>query len=194
MEDLKRKSNNRSAGGAWFSVFAMLAIIILAGSAVIADDGVTSGPDEKSLRYYNVLLRRPESGYVFDRFCNGFLDTQTMQQLEDFLKENAEKPGKGARLLLGYYYTKNSDYDRAIKEFTKLIDSPEESDEIRISAYQHRGSANLSVLDFDAAVADYKAALALKPADKDKLIIARQLSKAYVQDRLYDSAIAHGVR
>ena len=168
----------------------MLLLVMMAASTVIAEDAGAAGPDEKSLRYYKVLLRRSESGYVFDRFCNSFLDTQTMQQLEDFLKENAEKSGNGARLLLGYYYTKNSDYDSAVKEFTKLIDSAEESGKIRVSAYHHRGSANLSQLDFEAAIADYKAALALKPLDKDKLAIARQLSKAYIRSGKQKEAIA----
>jgi tetratricopeptide (TPR) repeat protein len=113
-----------------------------------------------------------------------------MKQLEEFLKKNAEDSGSAARLLLGYYYTKNSDYNGAIEEFTKLIDSADEPVKTRIGSYLHRGNANLSVLDFDSAVADYKAALKLKPGVKDKLIIARQLSKAYIRSNKQKEAIA----
>ncbi|MBW8016530.1 MAG: hypothetical protein FVQ82_10105, partial [Planctomycetes bacterium] len=75
MDELKITSNNCSKDKAWFVVNTMLLLVMMAASTVIAEDAGAAGPDEKSLRYYKVLLRRSESGYVFDRFCNSFLDT-----------------------------------------------------------------------------------------------------------------------
>ncbi|MBW8017720.1 MAG: hypothetical protein FVQ82_16215, partial [Planctomycetes bacterium] len=75
MDKFKTKSNTSPTGQVRLTIVTILMLVMMAASTVIAEDAGAAGPDEKSLRYYKVLLRRSESGYVFDRFCNSFLDT-----------------------------------------------------------------------------------------------------------------------
>src|SRR5688572_10392717 len=41
-------------------------------------------PNGKAVKYYELLVKRPEPGYLFDRFYNTWLDESTVDALEAF--------------------------------------------------------------------------------------------------------------
>ena len=67
MKKFKAKTNNRSKGQSLLTFITIAILVMMAASTVIAEDAGQTGPDQKSLRYYKVLLRRPESVTAFAR-------------------------------------------------------------------------------------------------------------------------------
>lgn len=45
---------------------------------------VASPSRDKALKYHKALQRRPNPGYLFDRFFNAWLDSSTIDELETF--------------------------------------------------------------------------------------------------------------
>ena len=76
------------------------------------------GPPEKVKKHYDMLLKRPAPGYLFDRFCNGWLDTATLDDLEKFLTARVQSQGTTAdHLLLAYFHARQADSVKAIAQF-----------------------------------------------------------------------------
>ncbi len=119
------------------------------GDAAVADD------DNPALKYHTILAKRPEPGYLFDRFYNAWLDRSTTESLHDFLQSAAEKSNAaGDRLLLGFYYAKQADDATAIEHYAKALEN--EPDNAAIWFY--RTQAEGRTLDFEKAVTDLQEA------------------------------------
>ena len=64
-------------------------------------------PNAKAAKVHRVLVKRPSPGYLFDRFTDAWLDTDSYEHLESFLQARSSDPGTSAyRLLLAYFYSK----------------------------------------------------------------------------------------
>ena len=58
-------------------------------------------PTGKTADYYRILLNRPRPGYLFDRFCNAWLEEHDLAQLKTFLSESDDT---SAKLLQAFLY------------------------------------------------------------------------------------------
>jgi tetratricopeptide (TPR) repeat protein len=89
-------------------------------------------------------------------------------------------------LISEIYYNEDKscyDYDKAIAEFTKAIESePDCAD-----AYYYRGSSYDKMGEYDKAIADYNKALEIRP---DYAVAYYNRGQAYYKQKEYDKAIA----
>ncbi|MBK1790611.1 tetratricopeptide repeat protein [Persicirhabdus sediminis] len=137
----------------------------------------------KAAKYHKVLSKRPNSGHVFDRFCDAWLDTHSNQQLEAYLIAAANDKSPASQLLLAYFYQRQGEDHKALEVLKKsLIDHPE-NQAIRIQ--QAKTLAKL--LAFDAAVAELD--IAAKTAEHDdKLEILQLRGKFLARCGRYEEA------
>ena len=75
-------------------------------------------PNAKAAKVHRVLVKRPSPGYLFDRFTDAWLDTDSYEHLESFLQARSSDPGTSAdRLLLAYFYSKQRENLDALEQF-----------------------------------------------------------------------------
>jgi hypothetical protein len=58
--------------------------------------------DEKALRVYEALLKRPAAGVLFEQFYDAWLSADTVEALEEFLTARAGKSPE-ARMVLAVF-------------------------------------------------------------------------------------------
>lgn len=131
----------------------------------------STGPNEKAAKYHSALLRRPSGGYLFDRFFNAWLDTDSIDGMSDFLKKRTDdsEATTADRLLFGYFLVNQGREAEALSVFeTALKTDPENAE-----AWAELAKARARTLDFDKAVNDIDKALASNPKED----LAIQLGK-----------------
>ena len=97
---------------AW--VLLPLLLVAAVGSLVAAEETVSN----KALKYHDLLVNRPEPGYLFDRFYNTWLDESTVDTLEAYLiKRAGETHQTSDQLLLAFFYVKKGDDVAALEQF-----------------------------------------------------------------------------
>lgn len=158
----------------------LLAVVLTAGA--LADT-----VDSKALKYHKALVKRPNPGYLFDRFYNSWLDTGTLDELSAYLQKQVEANNATAdRLLLAFFYAKQGDDVRALQQFrVALKNDPENA-----QAFYHKAVVEARTLDFEAAIADLEQARQSKPAAKLATDIAKLQGRLYVRNRQTEKALA----
>ena len=100
------------------NVVVFLLVIVFVFSPLQAQTDSSDASLAKAMKYHKVLQARPNSGYLFDRFYNTWLDSSSLNDLEAFLtKKVAEKSATNDQLLLAFFYTKQGDDIRALEQF-----------------------------------------------------------------------------
>ena len=89
---------------------------------VVAQD--SEQPNEKAERYHEALKKRPNPGYLFDRFFDAWLDSGTVEGLENYLKSAAENPDAATadQLLLAFFHSKQGDDLAALEVFDVALE------------------------------------------------------------------------
>ncbi len=149
----------------------------------------SAAEEEKNpaLKYHAALKRRPEPGYLFDRFYNTWLDQSTAESLQEFLQKQASTADNAANhLLLAFFFSKQNNDVAAIDELAKAIKRGPAS----AAACYYRAQAEGRTLDFDAAIADLKHARGLKPDEKLAATIDRQLGTMLLRNHRTKEALA----
>ena len=150
--------------------------------------GVRAAEDEKNQaqKYHTILQKRPEPGYLFDRFYNAWLDQSTAESLQDFLQKQVEHSDTTAnRLLLAFFHSKQNNDVAAIDEFNKAL----KSDPANASTWYYKAQAESRTLDFDAAIAALKQARTRKPDAKLAVQIERLLGAVLLRNHQTEEAI-----
>jgi predicted Zn-dependent protease len=153
-------------------------LLVLAGSPFSlaqepADPPVSAEEAQaKALRYYDALVKRPTGGYLFDRFYNAWLDTQTLDELEKYLTQRAEAAdaATGHRLVLAFFHMRQNASAKALELFAKAL----EKDPGNAEAWFQKALAESRAGNVDKALADLEKSLAAKP-NKETGREARQL-------------------
>ena len=146
---------NRYSRSLWAVVAAALIFSPLPLQAQDAPAG-----SEKALRYFKVLQKRPSPGYLFDRFYNAWLDSGSLDELEQFLQATVAKSGAtGDRLLLAFLYVKQGENVRALQELRSAL----EADPDNADAWYQKALVEQRTLDFDTAIDDLARALGANP-------------------------------
>lgn len=148
--------------------------MVIAGLSLCAGE-----PNEKAQKYLQVLLKRPSPGYLFDRFYNAWLDTESVEGLEAFLLERA-KGAEGATydLLLALLQEKNGEYVKALKHCQQATKKQPNSPNI----LYYKASLEASTLGFEQALKDLQAALAANPEGALREKILKLLGKTCVRN------------
>jgi len=140
----------------------------------------------KALKYHQVLLKRPEPGYLYDRFYNAWLEEANVDTLEKYLTDRVRHDSATAeRLLLAFFHVKQGDDVAALKAFRKAL----RSDPASAATWYHKGLVEARTLDFDTAIADLRKAQEQKTKEKLAVKIAKQLGKLLVRNQKTEAAL-----
>lgn len=163
-----------------------LLLVVLAGLMFSTDLAIGQTPDIKALKYHKVLLKRPEPGYLYDRFYNTWLDDSTVDQLKTFLTDRVEQePATAERLLLAFFHVKQGNDVSALEEFRKAL----LIDPASAATWYHKALVEARTLDFDTAIADLRKAREQSPSEKLSVQIAKQLGKLLVRNQKTEAAL-----
>ena len=123
-------------------------ILATAPLSVFADE--IAQPNEKAERYHKLLLKRPDSGTLFERFVDSWLDTGSKEDLETFLKEGATNGGAQEWRLLATYQDYMGREEKALEAMSSALEKEPESGALFFA----RAKLKARLLDFEGALAD----------------------------------------
>ena len=157
----------------------------LLGSLALTNIAAAQDEASKARKYHAILLKRPDPGYLFDRFYATWLNESTVDQLREFLVQRAKNGDTADQLLLAFFHAKQGDDGASLEAYEQaLADSPGDA-----AVLLHKAAAEARTLDFDAAIADLTKARKLKIDDKLSVRIEKDLGKLLVRNRQTQKAL-----
>ena len=143
---------------------------LLLGTSVAAVE-----PEGKVADYYRILEGNPRPGYLFERFCNSWLEQYDLRELETFLRKSEDE---SATLLLAFYYDHINEPARAVEQYNALIEKEPES----IDLLFYRASAQMSLGRYAETSNDLRALLELEPDSDDELEALKLLGRSLLRE------------
>lgn len=110
--------------------------------------------NEKALRYHGLLLKRPESLIMFERFVEAWLDTGTKEELSEFLIDRAKEGGAVEWQVLAAFHAHGGEDEEALHALDRAVEKVPGDASLRIT----RAKLQARLLNFEAALADLEAA------------------------------------
>ena len=142
---------------------------------------------EKALKYHAALQRRPNPGYLYDRFYNSWLDSSSLDELEKFLTDQATtSAATNDRLLLAFFFAKQGKDVQALEQFRVAL----ENDPTSAETWYEKAVIEARTLDFETALADLGKAQAANPKKDVEIKVAKLRGKLFVRNQQIDKAIA----
>ncbi|WP_411847626.1 tetratricopeptide repeat protein [Roseibacillus persicicus] len=111
-------------------------------------------PNEKAGRYHQLLLKRPESTTLFERFVDSWLDSDSKEDLEAFLKDSAAGGGAAEWRLLAAYQEWMGREEDAMEALDQALALDGENGELLMA----RAKLKSLMLDFEGALGDLEKA------------------------------------
>ena len=109
-----------------------------------------SPPDPKVARYHQLLLKRPDSKTLFERFIDSWLDHESKENLETFLSESAQAGGASEWQLLATYFDYMGQEEKALEALSQaLLITPDDA-----ALLCSRAKLKARLLDFENALLD----------------------------------------
>lgn len=159
----------------------------LLGYCISSKGSAAEDETQEAQKYHAALQKRPEPGYLFDRFYNAWLDHSTAELLQEFLEKQVEQEDTASnRLLLAFFHSKQNNDLAAIDEYAKAL----KSNPSNAAVLYYKAQAESRTLDFAAAIADLKHARDLNANAKLAVAIDRQLGTILLRNRQNDEASA----
>ena len=154
----------------------------------------TSGEDvesqpalKKALKYHKVLTKRPNPGYLFDRFYDAWLEASSSEALGDYLKSQVETTkATNDRLLLAFFHAKLGDDVAALQQFQAAL----KNDPGNAATLYEKAVVEARTLNFETALKDLEAATKANPSEDDAAKIAQLRGKLLVRSQQTKQAIA----
>ncbi len=174
--------------GCWLSLVhrsGQTLLWVLFFSVMLVPRSIAVEPPEKAARYHTALLRRPNPGYLFDRFYNAWLDEDTVEHLEAFLTKNAESGNSEDGLLLAFFFAKQGEELKAIEQFRATL----QRDPTSADAWYEKAVIESRLLNFETALADLDKSLEAEPEQKLAVKITKLKGQLLVRDRRRAEAI-----
>lgn len=173
--------------------------------------------NEKAARYHNLLLRRPDSGTLFERFVDSWLDSGSKEGLETFLTQGASEGGAPEWRLLATYLDWMGREEEALQAMSEALEkAPDDG-----TLFFARAKLKARLLNFEGALKDleqskdaageeaatlkgtwlaragqpeealaaWKELLAARPEDEE---LREDLVELQVGEGLYEEAVATG--
>ena len=141
---------------------------------------------QKALKYHKALQRRPNPGYLYDRFYNSWLDSSSLEELKAFLTEKAESSSETSdRLLLAFFHAKLGDDVEALQQFGEAL----KNDPGNAATLYEKAVVEARTLNFESALSDLLSASKANPSAEDSVKIAQLRGKLLVRNRQTDEAV-----
>ena len=144
----------------------------------------------KAAKYHEILKKRPDGGYLFDRFYNAWLETDTTENLGKFLaataKATSSDPDSSDSLLLGWFHVKQGKDSEALKTFSEaLVANPNNA-----AAWFEKAKIEARNANLEGAISDLDSA-AKSTAKKDLQIkIAKLKGRLLIRSGKNEESIA----
>ncbi len=131
-----------------------LARLFVALSLLGAAGFSAAEPNDKAGRYHSALQKRPSAGYLFERFEAAWLETDTHENLENWLDARAKEGEAADRLLLAFYLVRRGEDERALAAFETALEADAANGEAwfqRAQIESRQGRAETALKSLDAA-------------------------------------------
>ncbi|MCH8192888.1 MAG: tetratricopeptide repeat protein, partial [Planctomycetes bacterium] len=160
-----------------------LLVMISVGIGLCQDQEI----DVRAKRYYTLLEKRPGSVQLFDRFYDAWLDTSTLEALEEYLNSQlATNPNVTHHLVLASFFERQGKHVESLRLYREAAERDPENGEVLYLKAQ----AELRTLDFDSAISDLERARTLQLSGDLSEKCAKLLGKLYVRTTQNDKAQA----
>ncbi len=113
----------------------------------------------EAAKYHGMLLKRPQAGLVYDRFFAAWLETGTVESLEEFLSKRTETAADW--LVLAIFHEQRGHEAEALKAYTAAL----EREAANAVAWVQRAKLEARTLDFTAALMSLEQTAAHADAD-----------------------------
>lgn len=126
-------------------------ILVLVGAGLFG--GNLAAQEEvnvKAKRYHTLLLKRPESGTLFERFVSAWLDTGTKEGLVAYLRDSAEKGTAVEWRVLSAYLEYVGKDEEALEALNQAVEKDAKDGGLLIA----RAKLHARLLNFEAALKD----------------------------------------
>jgi len=134
--------------------------------------------DVRAKRFYTLLSKRPGSAQLFDRFYDAWLDTGTLEALEQYLNSQlAANPSVTNHLVLASYLERQGKHVESLRLYGIVAEQDPENGEVLYLKAQ----AELRTLDFDSAISDLERARTLQLSGDLSEKCGKLLGKLYVR-------------
>jgi tetratricopeptide (TPR) repeat protein len=157
--------------GRFFSLFSA---VVLVAATVYGQQESATKPVGKTEKYYNLLLKRPRPGYLFDRFLNSWLEYSDLESLEIFLAQS-EAPMTPA--LLAFYYEAVQELGKASSIYKKLIETHPDWEELLL----FKANVDAERGFYIDAVDGLEKLLKLEPSNETELKALKLLGRSYLK-------------
>ncbi|NLF30817.1 MAG: tetratricopeptide repeat protein [Planctomycetes bacterium] len=164
--------------GQW--VLCLGLVCLFAVASVGAEDRRSPALDEPTVgRYLQMLQRRPDSDYLFDRFYNEWLQYDSLAALREHLQGRVDAGGApGDLLLLALLEQKQGDDLAALQLYNRALERSPASPDILL----RRAELEMATLDFASAATDLSTAVASNPDPPLARTLRKKLGTAYLRD------------
>ncbi|MGJ8723890.1 MAG: tetratricopeptide repeat protein [Roseibacillus sp.] len=105
---------------------------------------------EKTTRYHELLLNRPDSSTLFERFLNAWLDTHSKEELETFLQKKAQDNSPKHALVLNTFHQWVGQETQALATLDQALLRNPDSSLLQLA----RAKLKAQLLDFEGALND----------------------------------------
>ncbi len=140
-------------------------------------------PEGKAAEYYDILLKRPRPGYLFERFYNSWMEQHDLSDLETFLESNDSDE---AVLLRAFYHEMRREPIRAAELYAGLLDT--RPDWMEVLYYKASADAERGL--YAEASEGLEKLLELKPAEKMELKALTLLGRTQLRRGKRDDGVA----
>ncbi len=140
-------------------------------------------PEGKAAEYYDILLKRPRPGYLFERFYTSWMEQHDLSDLETFLKSNDSNEGV---LLQAFYHEMRSEPIRAAELYAGLLDP--RPDWVEVLYYKATADTERGL--YAEAVEGLEKLLTLEPAEKMELKALTLLGRTLLRAGKRDEGVA----
>ena len=132
----------------------------------------------KTDKYLSILIKRPSSDYLFDKFYSSWLENATGADLEKFLDQKFEETKEPIyKQIKAYYLEAEGSNGDALDIYNEIIATQNSA-----SLLFRRAKLQVGTLEFEKAIADLKAASELSSKEKFTIQINKLLGKIYIRD------------
>ena len=143
--------------------------------------------DEKLTQYNEVLLKRPESSNLFEKFQTRFLSQYDDEALEKFLSDQA-KASIAGKQVYGYYLSQQGRESDALDSLNAAIKQGTNVAQL----YLDRAQVYSRMLNFEDAIIDLDKALTLVGKNDEFSLKTNKLKGRYLMRQgMVDEAVAH---
>ena len=168
----------------WITVWNLFGIVGLCFASIA--NSLAEEPGEKAKKYHSALQKRPKPGYLFDRFYDSWLESDSLEGLQSFLEDQVKVDQSTAnRLLLAFFLSKQNKDTEALREFDRAL----EKEPGNAATWYEKARVETRLLNYAAAIETLSKAEAVEPEKKLSLEIGKLKARLQIRSGQSEQAV-----